>query len=61
MIVTLQNWIQPDIVGIMGVRSQNITAVDHIQKSRMDISMEPQDQTLLYYWRKIRIGGQSDS
>ena len=43
MIVTLQNWTQLNICGIMVGGSQRDTAVDHVRQRRMDMSMEPQD------------------
>ena len=37
MIATLQNWIQPDIVGLMGVGSPRVIEVDHAKQIRKDI------------------------
>ena len=46
MVVTLQNWIHLDIVGIVCGVLQRVTLVDHVRQRSMDIRMNPQDQTL---------------
>ena len=44
IIVTLQNFTQTDIVGLVGGGSQRVTAEYHVRQRRMDIRMDPQGQ-----------------
>ena len=46
MRVTLENWIQPDILGLVGVGSPRGTPEDPEKLRRMYIRMEPQYQKL---------------
>ena len=41
MIVTLQNWIQPDIAVIMGGGLQRVITVAHDKQRSKDIRMDP--------------------
>ena len=58
MIIILKNWLQIDIVGLIGGGLQRVTSVDHVRQINMYIMMEPKYQTLWEDQRNIRIGGQ---
>ena len=46
MRVNFQNWIQPDIIGLMGGGLPRGTTSDPTKRKMMDIRMDTQDQTL---------------
>ena len=60
MMVNFKNWIQSDIFGLMDEEPQRGTSVDHVRQVRMDVRMDPQDQTVWGDWRKTRFGGHCD-
>ena len=52
IIVTLQNWIQPYIVGLTGGGSKRGTEVDRVRQIMTAVMMDKQDQTLCEDQRK---------
>ena len=60
MIFNLQNWIFPDIIGLMGGGSQRGTSVYNVIQISMEIRMDAKDKTLWEDWITIIIGGQCD-